>query len=695
MEFLTETELPRDTAQRYGRFRPSEWESYTREAGVVEGIAQWEQRLGRLAAEKRENAQAEGYDWLNDVAERIDTLITFARDLHADLAARPEDATWAEHLAYLKQLASKYAANLEPLLDALADLETLSAVRERATFDVFCRAVRDDLESRDTSRVLNEPVRLFGRQGVAVIDASSLRHLRFRAICLVGVAERAWPPPSRPDPLLLERERRRLNESSAAAALPLRTEPDEATLSFWLAVQSARERLNISFARADAGRSGKHLPSYFFRAVAEALEGRRPLALDDLDTSAHVRRFEAGRLAHSDLTGSLSAAEYDRGLVRASYERGLPGAVEAIAADTPAFGRAVRARSLRRAAAFSEYDGVMLDAAAVDAARASSVFERGSPVSASRLQTYTECPYRYFLRYGLGIQPVEEPETTERIDHLQRGSLVHEILQTFLSTIGRDDPPRLERRAAHLELLEDIAAKAGEDRVKRGVTGRPLIWKMDKQQIDDDLARWYDAEVAEMARSPLRPGAFEARFGPAWGAGEAEDPISSDDPLELRVNGRTFRLQGRIDRIDWDDDRQRFRVIDYKTGKFRSKKDDVFRRGEALQLPIYLHAAAQLTGIDAERGESQYFHCSSAGEFKRHIITGDALIARSDDFDRILTTIADGVDGGYFGPNPGKGGEHCQWCDYKDVCDRRIERIMQTKTGDPRGDAFRALEEIE
>jgi CRISPR/Cas system-associated exonuclease Cas4 (RecB family) len=239
-----------------------------------------------------------------------------------------------------------------------------------------------------------------------------------------------------------------------------------------------------------------------------------------------------------------------------------------------------------------------------------------------------------------------------------------------------------------------VAHEAGEDRVARGVTGRPLIWKMDKRQIDEDLIRWYDEEVAESAGTALRPGAFEARFGPSYGFGDADAALSTDEPLAIDVAGRTINLQGRIDRIDWDDAHEQFRVIDYKTGKYHAYKDAIFRHGESLQLPIYLQAAAKMTGIPPEQGEAQYFYASSRGEFKRRAIAGDELIAHSTEFEQILTTVADGVDTGFFAPNPGKNGDHCMWCDYKDVCDARITRIMTAKSGDTRGDAYRALGEI-
>jgi ATP-dependent helicase/DNAse subunit B len=698
MEFLTETQLPDATRRRYEDrekhifVRPSEWEAYSRDAGIVEGPDQWQTRLRRLADEKREESRNEDREWLADVAARIETFARFAADFHAALAERPAEAAWEEHLRYARSLAGCYAEDTGDVLDALDDLKLIAAVRPRVTFDEFCRAVRDDLDWRDTSNVIKEPVREFGRLGVAVLDASSLRHLRFRAVWLLGVAERAWPPPARPDPLLLEHERRAIN-AGGAGVLPLRTEPDDETLGFSLALQSASERLGISYARADAGRSGKHLPSYFFRSVAEALAGS-PLTVEELEFSAHVTRIEAGRLASGDLNASLSEAEYDRGLMRVATTSTSPAAVNAIGEEAPAFAAAVRARRDRWSARLTPFDGVMGAAEGAEAAAARSPFARGDAVSASRLETYAACPYRYFLRYALGIEPVEEPETVERMDALQRGTLIHEILQKFLDSIGRGDPPADARRAEHVRILLDIARNSGDERVQRGVTGRPLVWQIDKLAIDEDLDRWYGYEVRDAAGSGVLPGAFEAGFGKMpYGPDDEDRALSTDEPLVLDAAGRPVRLLGRIDRIDWDEERTRFRVIDYKTGKVNRKKASFFERGEALQLPIYLHAAARMLGMSPEAGETQYFYATSRGAFRRHTLDGAGLAAKRAQFEQILSTIAGGVDTGFFAPNPDH--DHCRFCDYKDVCDARILRIMQRKSGDARGADYRALEAIE
>ena len=88
--------------------------------------------------------------------------------------------------------------------------------------------------------------------------------------------------------------------------------------------------------------------------------------------------------------------------------------------------------------AWSTSDGLIRVAPAVRAAIDAQRLHR-RPYSLSALQRYATCPYQYFMRYTLRVTPVDDPETIERMDHLERGSLVHSILERFLKQLGRDD----------------------------------------------------------------------------------------------------------------------------------------------------------------------------------------------------------------------------------------------------------------
>ena len=62
-------------------------------------------------------------------------------------------------------------------------------------------------------------------------------------------------------------------------------------------------------------------------------------------------------------------------------------------------------------------------------------------------QTWATCPFRYFLSNVLGIAAPEQPEEVATISALERGSLLHAILESFIraaqeqGTISLPDQP--------------------------------------------------------------------------------------------------------------------------------------------------------------------------------------------------------------------------------------------------------------
>lgn len=73
--------------------------------------------------------------------------------------------------------------------------------------------------------------------------------------------------------------------------------------------------------------------------------------------------------------------------------------------------------------------------------------------------------------------------------------------------------------------------------------------------------------------------------------------LSREEPIEIQAGARTLRLNGRMDRLNWDQERTAFRVVYYKTGRMGDEKAGQLQGGRMLQLPLYVLAAAQLLGI--------------------------------------------------------------------------------------------------
>ena len=109
-----------------------------------------------------------------------------------------------------------------------------------------------------------------------IVAVNSLAGIEFARVWILGATERAFPPPVRQDPILLDDEReddlasgrrRRSRRASARGS--------EEALIFALACEAARERLVVSYARRATGENRPRLPSVFFRELASQLEGER------------------------------------------------------------------------------------------------------------------------------------------------------------------------------------------------------------------------------------------------------------------------------------------------------------------------------------------------------------------------------------------------------------------------------------
>ena len=77
-----------------------------------------------------------------------------------------------------------------------------------------------------------------------------------------------------------------------------------------------------------------------------------------------------------------------------------------------------------------------------DTATARKLFGKDMVLSASRIEDYYNCPYRYFCKFGLGAQPRQKAE----INPMERGTLIHYVLEKLLSEVGTKQLPDYDRK---------------------------------------------------------------------------------------------------------------------------------------------------------------------------------------------------------------------------------------------------------
>lgn len=676
--FASDSGFPKSTRERFPGSAAA-WDGFSRRAGVVRGWEQWRDRLSahRDAEAHRTNDDGSRPDWLDQRLAQIDGLRDCMADLVRRKTSRPAAGTWADHLAHLIEVFELYLDGHEPITDALAALARLDGLTAEVPTERFDRTVRSVIEGLSADDARSGRAGAFRARGINVVDVNSLRHMRFRAVCVVGLAERQFPPSPREDPLLLDAERIKLNDAHGWQ-MPLRARgADAEPLQFALAVDAAEERLQLSYARTDHGSGRPLFASGFLRSIAEELAGER-ISAEDLDEirSDWFVRLPGGRVGALTLDDALHDLDYDRTLVERHPEVAIP----VLAGERPAVRRGRTAWLARRFdPLLTAYDGG-LTTQSHDAL--ASHPKLAGPLPPSAFEGYAKCPLQLFLSRVLGLRALDEPEDLPRISPMDRGSLVHRILERVLGDLLPDDPPSDARRAAHRSVIERIAGEEFASFEGRGVTGHPQLWQIDQSVILAELALWYDAEVVDTTTRPSDSAALEVTYGIPLR--DDPHPLSSADPVPLRVGDRTLLLSGKIDRLQWRSGGQGFVVIDYKTGQQRDKKKAVLDGGKALQLPLYLHGAGHLLDRDPLSGTAEYFYVSRRGGFGRHELSGDKLAESVDQFEQVLGAFAEGMFGGLYPAQPAE--RVCMYCDFNGLCPHPAEHSdrMKTKAQDPR-----------
>ena len=125
--------------------------------------------------------------------------------------------------------------------------------------------------------------------------------------------------------------------------------------------------------------------------------------------------------------------------------------------------------------------------------------------------------------------------------------------------------------------LRTIADRILDEVESAGLAGAPITWKRERAEIVDDLARWLEREISDPGTFPKRE--FEVAFGGRWSG--KDEPPSRRRAAHTGRRRDDVRLRGRIDRVEWEPG-ERFRIIDYKSGRNRARASS--RGGRALQL---------------------------------------------------------------------------------------------------------------
>ena len=214
---------------------------------------------------------------------------------------------------------------------------------------------------------------------------------------------------------------------------------------------------------------------------------------------------------------------------------------------------------------------------------------RGLVMSSSRLELIAVCPYLYFLKYILKINPPEEmiEEKGIWLDSSEKGILLHQIFEDFYKKLKEISPVGtfvLPSYTRYWPILEDIVRCQLKKKKQRLAPPNKLVEKLESKEILDSCKFFLHCE--EKKYKGEIPTYFEFAFGTR--DNQNEELGRKIKAIELSLpGGKSISFQGKIDRID-KYDADTFRIIDYKTGTPRDYSHrQYFRNGKQIQHALY------------------------------------------------------------------------------------------------------------
>ncbi len=310
--------------------------------------------------------------------------------------------------------------------------------------------------------------------------------------------------------------------------------------------------------------------------------------------------------------------------------------------------------------------------------------------SATQLENYAKCPYKYFVENVLRLETIAEP--VEELEAFEYGSLIHSILYVFYTKLKEKGIVLFECSEEDFKIASDllfIIAKNRFDDLKLdpdysfyerekllGINGRrsqSLLYKFLEEERKSD--------------GGYVPEFFELSFG------NVKHEEMFPKKFKEGVTAGRVKLKGKIDRIDINENEKTLRVIDYKLGGNKPTAEDL-ATGISLQLPLYLFAAKELIKKELDKdyqpAGAQIFSLKfNEKDFGKKSISLKSRRLKSENIEEeketaeeminicleMVNKFTEDISNGKFHLSTLKNRETkvCRYCDFKRIC--RIQEV--------------------
>ena len=422
---------------------------------------------------------------------------------------------------------------------------------------------------------------------VLVGDIERTRVPKVKILFFAGVNDGNIPRNTDKGGIISDLERESLYEKGLELAPSPREEMYNQRLYLYMNMTKPSERLYISWAGLDA--TGKSLrPSYLCEMIKDMFPGTEVLIPEnEKKTSQIVTGSEGLRYLGEELRLYAEGNDAEKTPLYTIYS----------AFSGQEFSEK---RDKLEKAAFFRYKPEKIEKALAEKLYCEKP-EEGSDESVlrssvSQLEAYANCPYKFFLRYGIKLKETAAFE----IDNRDTGNVFHEVIDLFSKKLKEDgknwrDFSDEYARDTVEELLQKVTDIYGACVFQDSARNRLNIYRLKKALVTSVLSIRY-----QIQKGAFEPEAFEVPF--------RRDVVLPGGKDKKRV----LRLRGKIDRVDLaKKDGQVFvRIVDYKSSSKKLNPPDLYE-GSQLQLPMYMDQEVKRLnekGVKTNPASMLYYH---------------------------------------------------------------------------------------
>ena len=439
--------------------------------------------------------------------------------------------------------------------------------------------------------------------GVTISSAPRIKSHDIKALYIVGVNDGVFPRASKEEGIFTDNDRMILKENDVELASDTKTEVFNEQYLIYATITIPSKYLNISYPIADY--EGKTMrPSIIisrFKALFKGLIEESNITL----SSRSLKELSSGSLqehASRSLQEHASQSLHDMNSLSSMQEA---REMQQVCAKVPTFNDLIFA--LRKyledgiisplwveVYAWYQKDPLWKEKSntifqgfdyknevkMLKKEKVKRLYGDKNYFSVSRIEKYEECPFAYFVQYGLKAKD----RKTFTFSSPDLGSFMHSVLDDFSKLVDKSD-----LKWANLDKVwcEKNIANIVEKEASVGSSGYILNstprYKYFTERLKRVLKKTIYVIVEQMKNSGFEPFGYEVSFG----FEEGDYP-----PIKVELStGEIVSLVGRIDRVDKliTEGEEFYRIIDYKSGNKDFKLSDVYY-GLQIQLLTYLDA---------------------------------------------------------------------------------------------------------